>query len=53
MQKAEISAPPIITADTALRLTYFFGSDAQNWMNLQAEYNLETAQIALAERLRR
>ena len=40
-----------ITADTALRLARFFGSDAQSWMNLQAEYDLETAEIALAERI--
>jgi antitoxin HigA-1 len=53
VRKVEISAPPIITADTALRLAYFFGSDAQNWMNLQAGYDLETAQLALAERIKR
>lgn len=40
-----------ITADTALRLARFFGSDAQTWMNLQAEYDLETAEITLSERI--
>jgi len=40
-----------ITADTALRLARFFGTDAQSWMNLQAEYDLETAEITLAERI--
>jgi addiction module HigA family antidote len=42
-----------ITADTALRLARFFGTDAQSWMNLQAEYDLETAEITLAERIER
>ena len=27
-----------ITADTALRLARFFGTDAQSWMNLQTHY---------------
>ncbi|MCM0080343.1 HigA family addiction module antitoxin [Geomonas sp. Red32] len=40
-----------ITADTALRLARFFGTDAQSWMNLQARYDLECAEIALAERI--
>lgn len=42
-----------VTADTALRLARFFGTDAQSWMNLQAEYDLETAEISLAERIAR
>ncbi len=32
-----------ITADTALRLSRFFGNSAQFWMNLQARYELELA----------
>jgi len=40
-----------ITADTALRLARFFGTDAQSWMNLQAGYDLETAEINLADRI--
>lgn len=40
-----------VTADTALRLARFFGTDAQSWMNLQAEYDLEVAEIALAPRI--
>jgi len=40
-----------ITADTALRLARFFGTDAQSWMNLQAEYDLEVAAATLAERI--
>jgi len=33
-----------ITADTALRLGRFFGTSPEFWMNLQARYDLETAQ---------
>jgi addiction module HigA family antidote len=32
-----------ITADTALRLARFFGTSAEVWMNLQANYDLELA----------
>ena len=42
-----------ITADTAMRLARFFGTDAQSWMNLQAGYDLEVAEISLAERIER
>jgi antitoxin HigA-1 len=42
-----------ITADTALRLARFFGTDPQSWMNLQAQYDLESAEIELAERIER
>lgn len=34
-----------ITADTALRLTRFFGGDAQSWLNLQSTHDLRTAQL--------
>ena len=33
-----------ITADTALRLARYFGTSAQMWMNLQAQYDLEVAE---------
>ena len=42
-----------ISADTALRLGRFFGMDAQVWMNLQAQYDLEVAQRELRKRLDR
>ena len=32
-----------VTADTALRLGRYFGTDAQTWMNLQADYDLRKA----------
>lgn len=38
-----------ITADTALRLARFFGTDAQSWMNLQAHYELEMARDSAEE----
>ena len=37
-----------ITADTALRLARFFGTDAQNWMNLQTRYDLEVTNDKLS-----
>ncbi len=42
-----------MTADTALRLGRFFGMDAQIWMNLQGQYDLEVAQRELKKRLDR
>lgn len=33
-----------VSADTALRLERYFGSDAQGWLNLQAGYDLRVAQ---------
>ena len=40
-----------ITADTALRLAKLFSMDAQTWMNLQAQYDLETAELELGEQI--
>lgn len=42
-----------VTADTALRLARYFGTSAQFWMGLQADYDLEEAQAALGARLKR
>ncbi len=36
-----------ITADTALRLAAFFGTDAQSWINLQSHYDTETARESM------
>jgi addiction module HigA family antidote len=33
-----------ITADTALRLSRYFGNSAQFWLNLQQAYELEEAE---------
>lgn len=35
-----------MTADTALRLAQAFGVDAGFWLNLQSDYDIETAQDA-------
>ncbi len=32
-----------VTADTALRLSHFFGTSAQFWLNLQSTYDLKVA----------
>lgn len=41
-----------ITADTALRLGRFFGMEAQFWMNLQTQYDLEAAAAEMGKRLK-
>lgn len=33
-----------VTADTALRLERYFGSEAQGWLNLQSAYDLRIAE---------
>jgi len=40
-----------ITADTALRLSRYFGTSAEFWMGLQADYDLDVASDLLADRL--
>ena len=55
-----VSAPKIndivrekrgITPDTALRLSRFFGGDAQSWLNLQNAYELKIAQEKITDDL--
>lgn len=41
-----------LTADTALRLARYFGTDAQSWMNLQDRYELALAARKGTEALR-
>lgn len=40
-----------VTADTALRLSRYFGNSERFWMNLQAGYDLEVEKDRLGERL--
>jgi addiction module HigA family antidote len=40
-----------ITADTALRLSKFFGMSDRFWMNLQTRYDLELEKDRLGSRL--
>jgi antitoxin HigA-1 len=42
-----------VTADTALRLARLFGTSAEFWMNLQAQYDLEVADRATRKRIER
>ena len=60
----DISVPPrrineivhgarAVSADTALRLSRYFGTSEQFWMNLQMRYDLEVARQRLKGRLQR
>ena len=42
-----------VSADTALRLSCYFGNSAQFWLNLQSHYDLEIERDRLTPRLRR
>jgi addiction module HigA family antidote len=40
-----------ISADTALRLSHYFGNTAQFWLNLQMHYDLEVERDKLGNKL--
>lgn len=42
-----------VSADTALRLERYFGSEAQGWLALQAAYELRVAEQQNATRIQR
>ena len=42
-----------ITADTALRLARYFGTDAQSWINLQAAYDLRVVELSAGQTIDR
>jgi addiction module HigA family antidote len=42
-----------VTADTALRLGHYFGTDPRFWMNLQQSYELRSAERASGKRIAR
>ncbi|MCK9424597.1 MAG: HigA family addiction module antitoxin [Ignavibacteriaceae bacterium] len=42
-----------ITADTALRLSAYFGLSENFWLNLQMKYNLEVEKDRLKDRLKK
>ena len=42
-----------ISADTALRLSRYFGTSERFWLNLQGRYELETEKGRLGKRLQR
>jgi addiction module HigA family antidote len=41
-----------ISADTALRLSRYFGTSERFWLNLQAQYDLDVERDRLGERLK-
>ena len=41
-----------VTPDTALRLSWYFGGDAEGWMNLQMAYDLKRADLEAGDRIR-
>jgi len=40
-----------ISADTALRLSRYFGTSIEFWTGIQSHYDTETARIAMGDRL--
>ena len=42
-----------ITADTAIRLSLFFGTSEEFWMNLQREYDLRRVRLEKGDELNR
>ena len=48
---AIINGQRSITGDTALRLGHFFGNSPQFWLNLQAIYDLRTAEKAVGKKI--
>jgi addiction module HigA family antidote len=42
-----------VTADTALRLSKFFGTTPAFWMNIQAQFDLETAEDHIATQIQK
>jgi antitoxin HigA-1 len=42
-----------VTAEMALRLSRYFGTSAQLWQNLQAQYDLEVASQKIGKRVER
>ena len=48
-----INGKRAVTADTALRLSIYFGTSPEFWLSLQAAYDLKRTRRAIGERLRR
>lgn len=41
-----------VTADTALRLAFYFGNTASFWLGLQMDYDLDIAEDTLSAKIR-
>jgi addiction module HigA family antidote len=48
-----ISRNKSVTADTALRLAKYFGTSAHFWLGLQSDYDIDTTNELLGEKLER
>ena len=42
-----------VTADTALRLSRYFGNSASFWMGLQMDYDLDVARDTVADKIKK
>ena len=42
-----------VSADTALRLSQFFGMEAQFWMNLQSRYDMEVTRDQVQDKIKK
>jgi len=42
-----------ITADTALRISFFFGTTPEFWLNLQTSYDLKVARDSVGKKVER
>lgn len=42
-----------VTADTALRLSVYFGNSASFWLGLQMDYDLDVADDTLSQKIRK
>lgn len=40
-----------ISADTAIRLSHYFGTTPEFWLNLQCSYELKTAQLSFDDQI--
>lgn len=49
---AILNAQRSITADTALRLSEFFGTTPEFWMNLQTSYDLKITRAKFGKRIK-
>ncbi|MCF8128210.1 MAG: HigA family addiction module antidote protein [Deltaproteobacteria bacterium] len=41
-----------VTADTALRISHFFGTTPEFWLNLQTSYDLKVARASIGKKVK-
>ena len=51
--RATIKGKSAVTADMALRLERYFGSDARGWLAMQSAYDLRCAEVLSGEKIKR